>query len=122
MKYLKRPETGEVFAFEADGSQDSFIPGDLVEMSAAEIKAHVEPPLPDPVALRREEIAAELAAVDLASVRPLRAVLAAEKPDPEDVAKLAELDAQASALRAELAGLSDAEVGEEAEAVEAPVA
>ena len=70
------------------------------------------PPAPDPVApaaIRRAEIEAELTAIDAASARPLRAILAATTSggaaDPADVAKLAELEAQAKALRTELASL-----------------
>ena len=69
-------------------------------------------PAPDPVApaaIRRAEIEAELTAIDAASARPLRAILAATTSggtaDPADVAKLAELEAQAKALRTELASL-----------------
>ena len=45
MKYLKSPDTGEVFAFEEDGSQDEFIPAELVEMTADEVHAHLNPRL-----------------------------------------------------------------------------
>ena len=69
-------------------------------------------PAPDPVTpaeTRRAEIEAELTAIDAASARPLRAILTATTSggtaDPEDVAKLAELEAQAKALRTELASL-----------------
>lgn len=55
-------------------------------------------------ARRRLEIMAELYAIDAASARPLRAILVAGGGD-EDRAKLAELDAKATALRAELATL-----------------
>ena len=60
-------------------------------------------------ATREAAILAELVGLDAATVRPLRAVLAAEKaggsPDPEDIARLSSLEAQAVALRLELAGL-----------------
>ena len=66
-------------------------------------------PAPDPqtpAAIRRAEIEAELTAIDAASARPLRAILAATTSggtaDPADTAKLAELEAQAKALREEL--------------------
>ena len=63
-----------------------------------------------PAAIRRAEIEAELTAIDAASARPLRAVLTATTSggtaDPADVAKLAELEAQAKALREELATLA----------------
>ena len=62
-----------------------------------------------PAAIRRAEIEAELTDIDAASARPLRAILTATTSggtaDPADVAKLAELEAQAKALRTELASL-----------------
>ena len=71
-------------------------------------------PEPEPVTpaeIRRAEIEAELTAIDAASARPLRAILAATTSggtaDPADVAKLAELEAQAKALRTELASLDE---------------
>ena len=71
-------------------------------------------PAPEPVPvtpaeIRRAEIEAELSAIDAASARPLRAILAATTSggtaDPADVAKLAKLEARAKALRTELASL-----------------
>lgn len=44
MKYFRDVETGLVYAYEADGSQDAFIPGDLVPMTQPEIQAHLTPP------------------------------------------------------------------------------
>ena len=41
MKYFKKG--AEVFAFEADGSQDDYITSDMVEMTAAEVKKHTTP-------------------------------------------------------------------------------
>ena len=71
-------------------------------------------PEPEPVTpaeIRRAEIEAELTAIDAASARPLRAILTATTSggaaDPADVAKLAELEAQAKALRTELASLDE---------------
>lgn len=43
MKYFKNAQ-GEVFAYEADGSQDEFIPEDLLQMSTQEITEHLNPP------------------------------------------------------------------------------
>ncbi len=43
MKYYKNTNN-EIFAYEADGSQDEFI-GDKVELSVQEIEAHLNPPL-----------------------------------------------------------------------------
>lgn len=62
-------------------------------------------------AARKSEILSGLAFLDDAAVRPLRAVLAAQlagaDPDAEDTAKLAEIETNAQALRAELAELED---------------
>ncbi|PAV48509.1 hypothetical protein CK486_08655 [Pseudomonas sp. HAR-UPW-AIA-41] len=67
------------------------------------------PPAPEPTAeqlymQRRAEILAELAAIDAASARPLRAILVGSATD-DDRVRLAQLDEQAAALRAELAAL-----------------
>lgn len=55
-------------------------------------------------AARRAELLTELAAIDAASARPLRAILVGSATD-EDRARLTELDEQAAALRLELAAL-----------------
>ncbi len=65
-----------------------------------------EPPEVDSMATRRDEIYARLAEIDLASVRPLRAVTTGEATE-FDQQRLAELDREASDLRAELATLND---------------
>jgi hypothetical protein len=61
-------------------------------------------------AMRKEEIGVALAALDVSSARPLRAILAAqaagETAAAADVARLAELEAQAVTLRKELASIS----------------
>ena len=58
---------------------------------------------------RKNEILAELDRIDRASSRALRAVLTAQsarrEPDASDVERLAGYEAEAKALRAELAGL-----------------
>lgn len=56
-------------------------------------------------AVRRGEIQASLDRIDLASARPLRAIVAGSATD-EDRARLEELDQQAAALRLELSGLA----------------
>lgn len=43
-KYYRHPNTGEVFAYEADGSQDEYIKPGLVRMIDAEVEAHLAPP------------------------------------------------------------------------------
>ena len=69
----------------------------------------IEPEHVTPAEIRRAEIEAELTVIDADSARPLRAILAATisggTADPADVAKLSELEAQAVALREELAAL-----------------
>ncbi|TCB36845.1 hypothetical protein E0H82_03805 [Acinetobacter sp. ANC 4910] len=42
MKYFKNP-TGEVYAFEADGSQDDLITDEFVAMTSDEIDRHINP-------------------------------------------------------------------------------
>lgn len=43
MKYFKSP-SGEVYAYESDGSQDAWIRPDLVPMTPEEVEAHLSPP------------------------------------------------------------------------------
>ncbi len=62
------------------------------------------PPPSDPIAQRRAEILGELATLDAASARPLRALALGTATDA-DQARLAELDARAASLRQELATL-----------------
>lgn len=74
-------------------------------------EAQAMPRVITPEDLRIAEIEAELTAIDAASARPLRAILTATTnggtADQADVARLAELEAQAVALRAELAELAE---------------
>jgi hypothetical protein len=67
------------------------------------------PPTPEDIAAaRRAEILGRLSSIDRESVRPLRAI--ADGTGTEyDADKLAALDAEAAMLRAELAGLEQAE-------------
>lgn len=46
MKYFRNIKSGEVFAYELDGSQDYLITQELVPMSAAEVEAHINPVRP----------------------------------------------------------------------------
>jgi hypothetical protein len=48
MKYYRDPNTSEIFAYEADGSQDEHIKQGLVRMTDAEVHAHLNPPLAPP--------------------------------------------------------------------------
>ena len=63
------------------------------------------PPTPEELAAdRKSAILARLAAIDAASIRPLRAIAQGEAVQA-DHDKLAALDAEAAELRAELAGM-----------------
>lgn len=44
MNYYKS-QSGQVFAYEADGSQDAFIQPDLIPMTDEEVQAHCYPPV-----------------------------------------------------------------------------
>lgn len=46
MKYFRNVKSGEVFAYELDGSQDYLITQELVSMSAAEVEVHINPVRP----------------------------------------------------------------------------
>ena len=106
MKYYKNSEN-QVYAFESDGSQDAFIPSGLVPITEAEADAlrYPEPSPEEQKQLRIEEIKSRLLEIDLESVRPLRAK-AYGTATPADDERLAALEQEAEALRAELAGLS----------------
>lgn len=73
MKYYKHP-SGQVFAYETKADRDKFGPAELVEMSAAEIDAHINPPVvtavPSIVTMRQARLAlladGKLAAVETA--------------------------------------------------------
>lgn len=43
MKYLKDNETGEVFAYAADGSQDAYIRDGRIPMTSQEVETHLYP-------------------------------------------------------------------------------
>ncbi len=73
----------------------------VVEMTEAEYAAMTTPSASE---ILRAEIVAELAAIDTASLRPLRAV-AAGTATQFDTDKLAQFETKAAALRAELAAL-----------------
>lgn len=62
MKYYKK-NSGDVFAFEQDGSQDHLIKPEMIEMTAAEVEAHKNPPVIPPTP------AEQLAATDAGMIR-----------------------------------------------------
>lgn len=45
MKHYIDPTTNDVYAYAVDGSDDAFIKPGLLPMSAAEVKAHINPPV-----------------------------------------------------------------------------
>ncbi|SEC74711.1 hypothetical protein [Pseudomonas anguilliseptica] len=103
-KFFYCPETGQVHALEADGSQDYIIQSSWQPKTPAEAEALCAERLKPVASVRRAELLAELAAIDAASARPLRAILVGSATE-EDRARLTELDEQAAALRRELATL-----------------
>lgn len=48
MKYYKYPNTNQVYAYEADGSQDNFIKPGLVQITEQEAIDLTTPPIPEP--------------------------------------------------------------------------
>lgn len=103
---------GTPFWLPADGDDYTSPPrymdslGPLPEGAVTEHPGKPAPTRQEIDSVREVEIKAELQSIDAQSGRPARAVaLASVKggaPDPEDVAKLEELEAQAQALREEL--------------------
>ena len=88
------------------------IPVEIRELGPLPDGFTAEEPEPTPEELaqqRRQEILAELDRIDRASSRALRAILTAQlagqEPDSADVSRLAGYEAEAKALRAELAEL-----------------
>ncbi len=61
---------------------------------------------PDLTAVASAQAVVDLAAIDVATIRPLRSILVAQEagdqPDPADVTKLTDLESQALALREKL--------------------
>lgn len=53
MKYYRDPASGEVFAYESDGSQDDLISEHLITLSEEEVSAHLNPAT---APLNREQI------------------------------------------------------------------
>ena len=102
---------GQFSPVPADVTPGSTYDPELDTWTIAPVPGPAPAPAPvTPAEIRRAEIESELTAIDAASARPLRAILAATTSggaaDPADVAKLAELEAQAKALREELATLA----------------
>ena len=98
---------GQFSPVPADVTPGSTYDPELDTWTIAPVPGPAPAPAPvTPAEIRRAEIEAELTAIDAVSARPLRAIMAATTSggtaDPADTAKLAELEAQAKALREEL--------------------
>lgn len=89
MKHFKDPKTGAVFAYE-DGVDQKYIRPGLVLMTDAELDSIREQ---NEQEKRIAQIQAALADIDARTIRPLRA---------GEMDRVAELEAQAKALRDEL--------------------
>lgn len=70
MKYYKNPETGEVYAYESEEDRQEWGAPELVEMTPAEVDAHLNPPPVPPTADEaRAKRDALLAACDWVAIR-----------------------------------------------------
>ena len=61
-RYYRDPANGDVYAFEADGSQDAYIKEGFVQMTADQIEAHLKAQqankvLPTAVTMRQARLA-----------------------------------------------------------------
>jgi len=84
LKYYKNPIDNAVFGYESDGSQDKIIPSNFVQMSDAEIAAHVsaQTPVPQVPALSPRQIRQALTRVGLRA--QVEATVAAGSQDLKD--------------------------------------
>lgn len=82
MKHYKNSKN-EIFAYEADGSQDGFISKDLVLITDAELAILRAPTAEQVAAAAKAAALAELATIDLSSVRALREYVAAQPNAPQ---------------------------------------
>lgn len=80
MKHYKTP-TGEVWAFEADGSQDHLIKPDMLRMTPAEVIEHLTPKPADIAKQEAHAIESQLTTLMLAEavisgdMKPLKALV-----------------------------------------------
>lgn len=98
MKYYKN-DKNEVYAYESDGSQDAFIKPGLVPISAAEADILRAPTAAQIAENARLATLAELAAIDLASIRALREYIASKADAPQ---LLKDRESAAQAARSKL--------------------
>lgn len=116
MATLTHNHTGTKYTAPSDTHYDpeyrAWIAGDVRYTDMGGEYTFEADPAPEPVTpaeVRRAEITAELAEIDAASARPLRAIIAATASggtaDNKDIARLTDLEDKAKALRTELAAL-----------------
>lgn len=94
MKHYKNANN-EIFAFEPDGSQDHLIGADLTPVNDAELAMLRAPTAAEIAAAENAAALAELAAIDLASIRAMREYIAS-KADAPKILKDRETAAQAA--------------------------
>ena len=97
-KYYKDLNTGNIFAFESDGSQDDFIGDNLTKMSEAEIYEHLNPPVTrsQVTELRQLAYADPLTGSDPLYIEYQRSVALNDPLDKIELAKSAWLDRAAA--------------------------
>lgn len=82
MKYYKNVKN-EVFAYEADGSQDAHIKPGLTAITAAEADILRAPSAAQIAEMEKAQAIAELAAIDAASIRSIREYIASKADAPQ---------------------------------------
>lgn len=92
MKHFKDPSSGDVYAYETDGSQDEHIKQGLARMTDAEVHAHLNPPpappsVPRSITMRQARLCLHKHGM-LAGVQPVIDAL----PEPDRTAAQIEWD------------------------------
>ena len=82
MKHYK-DEQNNIYAYEADGSQDAYIKPNLVLLSDAELIELRQPTQQQIAEAEKAQALAELTALDLASIRALREYVASKADAPK---------------------------------------
>ena len=101
MKHYINKQTNEIYAYASDGSQDAYIKPELIAISDAELAALLAPTAEQLKANQTADILAQIAQIEVAQVRPTRELLL-DQSNAYAKNKLATLDAQIVALRAQL--------------------
>jgi hypothetical protein len=82
VKHFKNSKN-EIYAFEADGSQDHLIGADLTPVTDAELSDLRKPTLEQIAAAEKAAALVELTLIDAASVRALREYIASKADAPQ---------------------------------------